>query len=1066
MRRTWWNRREWECAREYVIPPVPLRIIIVLFLALVSAADAQQIAVPRIDLMPNLPSPYLMRDWKSVARGYDSLVFDLHRTGTYLPLVTLTSSTVNYPAQQSFILETVVGTTAPTSGEAINCIPAIVGATLAGIDKSNQGGENWPLMAQEWYNKRPESDVYRNHPVDDSGDDWWYCTMPNVFFYQMNSLYPGTGEYAMQFRMVADRWLQSVKAMGGSATPWKVPLMDHRGWFLNTMTPYDNDVHEPEAAGAIAWLLYNAYAATDSASYREGAEWAMEFLSAYPTNPAYELQLSYGTYTAARMNAELGTSYDVEKLFNWCFTVGPLRSWGAMVGTWGGLDCSGLIGEVNGSNNYAFAMNSFEQVGTLVPLVRYDPRFARAVGKWVLNDANAARLFYSGYLGQNQQDNEAWAMQYDPGSVIAYEALRQSQNSNSPYGTGDAMSGGWGLTNLALYGSSHVGILAGIIDTTNVPMILRLDALKTDYYHASAYPTFLYFNPYGVAKSVQVDLGSGVHDLYDAVSKGFIATGQTGVVSVNILPDAAILLVIVPAGGTVSYRQEQMLVNGVVVDYHSAHVVADYPPRIKGFASSASILPLNGSTGVYCTAVDRDGDTLSYSWRADGGAIIGSGATVTWQAAPVPGDYKVTCTVTDGRGGADSAAAIVTVVSRLNNPPIIKKLRAVPRKLGLGAQAQLLCQAQDPDGDPMSFQWSATAGTIVAADTTAVWTAPSSAGDDTVTCVVSDGFGGTTSKTVTFEVRDLSQAPSGNLVAFYPFNGNANDASGNGYNGTGHNVTSVPDRAGNPNSAFSFNGTTSYIQVPNASGLNFQQAITVTFWMRIAVFYPTREQYPVSHGNWENRWKISISNGDLRWTIKTATGTKDLDSETPLSLDSTFMVTATYDGADVEVYLNGDLDAFSPYSGALQTTTVDLTIGQDLPNDQQYNFNGVLDDLRIYDFALSPAQVQGLFSGPTGVREGGDAAIPTDYFLDQNYPNPFNPSTQIRFAIPAGGRGERTILRVYDLLGREIAEILNSIVPPGIHEVRWNAAGVASGVYYCVLRSGPVMRVRKLLLVR
>jgi len=62
-------------------------------------------------------------------------------------------------------------------------------------------------------------------------------------------------------------------------------------------------------------------------------------------------------------------------------------------------------------------------------------------------------------------------------------------------------------------------------------------------------------------------------------------------------------------------------------------------------------------------------------------------------------------------------------------------------------------------------------------------------------------------------------------------------------------------------------------------------------------------------------------------------------------------------------------------------------------------------------------------------------AIPTDYFLDQNYPNPV-PILRPRSGSPslAGGRGERTILRVYDLLGKKLREILNSIVPPGIHE--------------------------------
>ncbi|HQT92805.1 MAG TPA: laminin G, partial [Candidatus Kryptobacter bacterium] len=127
----------------------------------------------------------------------------------------------------------------------------------------------------------------------------------------------------------------------------------------------------------------------------------------------------------------------------------------------------------------------FEQIGCLVPLVRYDPQFATAIGKWVLNAANAARLFYPKFLPSvNQDSSYNWAMQYDTNSYIAHEEIHQSNpayTTVSPYGSGDAITGGWGLTTLTLYGSSHVGIIGAIIDTTNVPGILRLNLLATDY---------------------------------------------------------------------------------------------------------------------------------------------------------------------------------------------------------------------------------------------------------------------------------------------------------------------------------------------------------------------------------------------------------------------------------------------------------------------------------------------------------------------------------------------------------------------------------------------------------
>src|ERR1051326_4941225 len=1047
-------------------------VIIIAAALVLNGADlsAQQTSVPRIDLMPNRPSPYLMRNWKEVARGYDSLVFNFNLTGAYLPLVWLNTSPVNYPSHNSFGLHTVVGTNAPGSAEGINCLPAVVSATLAGIDKSNQNGYPWSLMAEEWFNRRASQNVYKNHPVDDTGDDWWYETMPNVFFYQLNSLYPGTGDFNFQFTTVADRWNEALRAMGGNTAPWQVPNMNHRGWYLQTMTPYDNGVRQPEASGAIAWLSYNAYVKTGDARYRIGAEWAMEFLNAQASNPSYELQLPYGTYLAARMNAELGTAYDVDKMVNWCFNVGPLRSWGAMVGTWGGYDCSGLIGEVNGINDYAFSMNTFEQIGALVPLVRYEPRFARAIAKWVLNAANASRLFYPNYLPDNRQDSRQWSSQYDSGSVIAHEALRQFNGSTSPYATGDAISGGWGHTTLTLSSSPPAGILGGIVDTTGVPMTLKLDVLNADYYPAPAYPTYLLYNPYDSAATVSIDAGPGQHDLYDAVSKTFLSTGVTGSTPLLLGQNSAALIVIAPAGGAVAYDLERMLIDGVVVDFHSGHPVANYPPRIKALEADKSTLLRSDTARFYCTASDRNGDTLTFVWRSSRGSVLGAGSSVRWVAPNSIGSDTVRRTILDGHGGEDSARVILRGAAFIAHPPLISKMAADPRKIDLGSGTQLACSASDPDSDSLTYTWASNQGSVAGSGPTVSWTAPSVAGNYFIYCTVDDGRGGEALDSIGIEVRDFSLVQNGNMLAYFPLSGNAIDSSGFNNNGTAHNITFAADRNGAAGRAASFNGTTGYIDVPNSSSLNFQQAISVNFWMNIGAFF-TREQYPLSHGNWQNRWKLSITNNHVRWTVKTSAGIKDLDSETELTTGTWYNVTGLYDGSDFEVYLNGKLDAFSSWSGPILTTTIDLTMGQDLPTEQTYNFQGVLDEIRIYDHPLTVNQIQGLASGLSSA--GQDPVVPNGFMLSQNYPNPFNPVTRIDYSVPAAaGRANkkfqagRVVLADYDLLGREIALLVNQDKSPGTYSVSWDAGNQPGGVYFYRLTTPGSQTTRKLLLIR
>jgi hypothetical protein len=328
--------------------------------------------------------------------------------------------------------------------------------------------------------------------------------------------------------------------------------------------------------------------------------------------------------------------------------------------------------------------------------------------------------------------------------------------------------------------------------------------------------------------------------------------------------------------------------------------------------------------------------------------------------------------------------------------------------------------------------------------------------------MVNNGHGGQTSDSVSIEVRDFTKNQTGQLVAYYPFNGDAQDASGNGNNGTVQSATLTSDHAGKANSAYSFNGIDNYIRVANQPSLNFQNGITVSFWMNVGTFFD-REAYPISHGNWENRWKISITNQRVRWTVKTSSGIKDLDSKTKLALSLYYYVTAVYNGSDFEIYLNGELDSFTSLSGTILQTTIDLTIGQVLPTNTSYNFDGVLDEVRIYNYSLSIQDIQKLYETSASVRQLANDQRPLVYVLYQNYPNPFNPTTLIRFDVPRSGY---VTLKIFDLLGKEIATLLKGELAAGEYSIPWNASGAASGVYYYTLVTPAASQTKKMILMR
>ena len=89
--------------------------------------------------------------------------------------------------------------------------------------------------------------------------------------------------------------------------------------------------------------------------------------------------------------------------------------------------------------------------------------------------------------------------------------------------------------------------------------------------------------------------------------------------------------------------------------------------------------------------------------------------------------------------------------------------------------------------------------------------------------------------------------------------------------------------------------------------------------------------------------------------------------------------------------------------------------------------------------------------------------VPSDYALSQNYPNPFNPSTKIAFSLPKAGN---VSLVVYDILGREVATLVNTFVNAGTHVVPFDASALSSGVYLYKITSGSFIDSKKMVLIK
>jgi hypothetical protein len=134
--------------------------------------------------------------------------------------------------------------------------------------------------------------------------------------------------------------------------------------------------------------------------------------------------------------------------------------------------------------------------------------------------------------------------------------------------------------------------------------------------------------------------------------------------------------------------------------------------------------------------------------------------------------------------------------------------------------------------------------------------------------------------------------------------------------------------------------------------------------------------------------------------------------------------------------------------------------------------SGVRSSLTSVDFA---DRLHGVVVGDGGVvlvtRSGGVdaviertiASVPADPKLQQNYPNPFNPSTMINYSLPGSSR---VILRIYDVLGREVRTLVDEKQNAGNHSITFQAANLPSGVYFYRLQAGAYSETKKLLLLR
>jgi hypothetical protein len=569
------------------------KLTFILFLALLTGliscnpqtgVPVAQTSLPRIDQMPDLPQPLKIIDWKKKTIQFDSLAFNFNNTATYGPLIWLDSSRRNID-QVTFGLYTVIGDVrqGPKKNngefhEALTSLNALVSAGLMGINKTNQHGFNFVKMSQNYFNSDTKWNIVMNNTNPavamaggGYGRDWWYDVYPNVLYYGVAALFPDVENTEFIQHMVAEQFFKADSVLKGNYDYSYFDYAQMKG--MRNQVPLQQD-----AAGGHAWVLYAAFQKFGDARYLQGAKSATQALLNQKESRFYEILLPFGAYTAARLNAEQGTNYDVSFLlnqtFDGCQSKDGRYGWGVIAERWGDYDVSGLQGSITDGGGYGFFMNSVAMAWPLVPMVKYEPQYAKAIGKFMLNAVNASRLFYPDQV----DDRHQWLPELKnmTHGIIGYEGVRKLDDYNkqalkgvSPVSIGDGpkwVAGQPDESMFSLYSTSIVGVFGAIVHTTDVDGILALDCNATDFYADNTYPVYLYYNPYFEDKTVSYPSDSSV-DLFDIVTKKYLAKAGNGEVNITLPAGEAALVIVLPAGTRLRMEGSKVKAGDAVIAY-------------------------------------------------------------------------------------------------------------------------------------------------------------------------------------------------------------------------------------------------------------------------------------------------------------------------------------------------------------------------------------------------------------------------------------------------------------------------------------------------------------------
>lgn len=399
-------------------------------------------------------------------------------------------------------------------------------------------------------------------------------------------------------------------------------------------------------------------------------------------------------------------------------------------------------------------------------------------------------------------------------------------------------------------------------------------------------------------------------------------------------------------------------------------------PAVHEIAPSPGRVDINETTALDLTALDNDGDGLTYSWSDEGGECAGifddpTAEDPTWTAPaalPASGSCNLTIALNDERGGSTTGQINIVVApeEEPNLAPEITSTFHSASTVDPGDKVLFIVHARDPEGQSIAFSWSATGGDLDpqadSVDSSQIeWTAPSSGSSFDITVVVTDDIGQQTSNTWTISVS--VEGP----IAHYTFddaNDLGKDDSGNGHDGSIAGDVSFT-ASGRIGGAASFDGSGDHIAIPDSPDWVFSGDFSFAAWVSST---SDIQQEILSQGesnsNYTNFMNLSHGGNSELYSRVTSDNTLlyELEStENSYTLNTWMHLTVVKIGNEMRLYKDGDSMALGTCAGVYPDYDSAMVIGGEKLGDTIVNwFHGSVDELRIYDRALSESEITAL----------------------------------------------------------------------------------------------------------